>query len=77
MSVERSPEGLRVSANGMEPVTVDMVVLATGMIAHSTNTALAGLCNTEVDAFGFLKPDHGVLHANGTTIDGISTPPGA
>jgi heterodisulfide reductase subunit A-like polyferredoxin len=40
-------------------------------IAHSTNLALAGLCNTEVDAFGFLKPDHGVLHATGTTIDGI------
>lgn len=71
VSVERTPQGLRVSANGMEPITVDMVVLATGMIAHPTNAALAGLCNTEVDAFGFLKPDHGVLHATGTTIDGI------
>ena len=71
VSVERTPQGIRVSAQGMAPVTVDMVVLATGLIAHSTSTALAGLCNTEVDEFGFLKPDHGVLHATGTTIDGI------
>jgi heterodisulfide reductase subunit A len=48
-----------------------MVVLSTGLMPAFGNEALAGLLNVDTDENGFLKPDHPILHATGTSLDGI------
>ncbi|MFC1586385.1 4Fe-4S dicluster domain-containing protein [Fibrobacterota bacterium] len=64
--------GIEISGGGMEAVTVDMVVLSTGMAPAPGAEALAEMLNIERDARGFFKADHAILHATGSTLDGIN-----
>ncbi|OGV71980.1 MAG: hypothetical protein A3K19_22200 [Lentisphaerae bacterium RIFOXYB12_FULL_65_16] len=71
VQVRTGDHGIRVEGPGFEPVEVDMVVLATGLQPAAGTRELAGLLNVELDADGFLKPDHAVLHCTGASLDGI------
>jgi heterodisulfide reductase subunit A len=48
-----------------------MVVLATGSAPCDDMAALTTILNTDTNENGFFKPDHQILHATGTSIDGI------
>ncbi len=67
----QGPQGIHISAQGMADLDVDMVVLVTGLTPPPGLDRLAEQLHADRDAFGFLKPDHPVLHATGTTLDGI------
>jgi heterodisulfide reductase subunit A len=71
ITVEQQGKGLRVSGAGFQPFSVDMVVLATATVPDEAMPRLSALLNTETSGNGFFKPDHQILHATGTTIDGI------
>jgi heterodisulfide reductase subunit A len=54
-----------------EKLSVDMVILSTGMAPMSNARAFASLLDIELDKSGFFKSDHSILHATGATLDGI------
>ena len=56
---------------GISTVQADMVVLATGMKPPSGTKELAELLNLDLDKDGFFTPDHMLLHATGSTLDGV------
>ena len=62
---------IQVVADGIESLDVDMVVLSTGMIPSYLSDQLAQQANIDLDAQGFFKADHAILHQTGTSIDGI------
>jgi heterodisulfide reductase subunit A len=74
-SVKVSREGgkIRVTAPGVETLTVDMVVLATGLAAPANNRALADMLGLDLTPSGFFKSDHYYLRSMGTSLDGIYT----
>ncbi|MFC1591046.1 4Fe-4S binding protein [Thermodesulfobacteriota bacterium] len=71
MRVSEQNGGILLEARGLDPLAVDMVVLATGLCPASGTEDLAGILNVELDKDGFFKPDHELLHATGTSVDGI------
>jgi heterodisulfide reductase subunit A len=71
IQVAREGGSIRVSGPGFEPLTVDMVVLATGLRPHDDTPRLTELLNLERSADGFFKSDHSFLNAIGSSIDGI------
>jgi heterodisulfide reductase subunit A len=71
VSVVRDGNALKVTAPGMAPTTVDMVILSTGMRPSQSGAHLAQLLNLDVDQWGFPRADHSILHATGSTIDGV------
>ncbi|MDD5675276.1 MAG: CoB--CoM heterodisulfide reductase iron-sulfur subunit A family protein [Chitinivibrionales bacterium] len=71
VAVTRAGDKLAVSAPGTAPVTVDMVVLSTGMGPSPGSNVMADILDADCDAAGFFKPDHAILHPTGSTIDGI------
>ena len=71
IKVEQENDKLQVSGPDFKPVTVDMVVLATGSAPCDDMAALTTILNTDTNENGFFKPDHQILHATGTSIDGI------
>ncbi len=56
---------------GLEPIEVDMVVLATSMKPSEGTAALAELLHLELDENGYILPDHELLHQTGSSLDGI------
>ena len=72
-AVKVVPKGnsLEVRGPGFEAVVVDMVVLATGNTPTPDMERLSQLLNTDTSPSGFFKPDHQILHATGTSIDGV------
>ncbi len=68
---------LRVTAGGIEPLEVEMVVLSSGLAPAPGTKELAGLLNVELDGDGFFKTDHALLHAAGASLDGIYLAGGA
>lgn len=72
VSVCETDDGkLRVTAGGLEPLEVEMVVLSSGVAPARSNAELAGLLNVELDSDGFFRTDHALLHATGASLDGI------
>lgn len=62
---------LQVTGTGFAALTVDMVVLATGLKPAAGTQRLAELLNVNLDPSGFFAPDHPLLHATGASLDGI------
>jgi heterodisulfide reductase subunit A2 len=71
VSVAQKGNSLEVRGPGFEPFSADMVVLATGSTPSPDMDALCKLLNTDRSSGGFFKPDHQILHATGTSIDGV------
>jgi heterodisulfide reductase subunit A len=64
---------LTINGNGIYPIDADMVILATGVRPHESVTTLSDMLATERDRYGYLEPDHPLLHATGSELDGIYT----
>jgi len=62
---------IKVEGADIDPINVNMVVLATGIKPPSGTEALAEMLNIELEKNGFYKPDHILLHATGASVDGI------
>jgi len=62
---------IQVSAEGMKPILVDMLVLSTGLVPSSGTKELAEKLHIDRDGDGFFKPGHSILQASGSTLDGI------
>ncbi len=62
---------IRIGSKDFENLNVDMVILSTGMKPSSTINKIAEMTHTELSETGFLKADHSILNAIGTSIDGI------
>jgi heterodisulfide reductase subunit A len=71
VAVTSGAKGIVVKAAGVDPQTVDMVILSTGMMPAQGTPALAAMLDLDVDSSGFFQPDHLILHATGTTLDGV------
>ncbi len=71
VSVVQKGGGLEVRGPGFDPFSADMVVLATGSTPSPDMDHLCRLLNTDPSDSGFFKPDHQILHATGTSIDGV------
>jgi len=71
VTVAQVAGGLSVTGPGFDPITVDMVVLATGQRPANGTAELAGLLHLELDADGYMQADHDILHATGAALDGI------
>jgi heterodisulfide reductase subunit A len=73
--VSKSEKGgkLTINGNGIYPIDADMVILATGIKPHESVTMLSDMLATERDRYGYLEPDHPILHATGSELDGIYT----
>jgi len=67
----QGPRGIHIAGNGMADLDVDMVVLVTGVTPPAGLDRLAEQLNIDLDARGFVKSDHPVLHQAGTALDGI------
>lgn len=72
-SVKVTKENGQISLNaeGIKPIKVDMVVLSVGMKPSKDAVKLANALNLDIDKNGYFKPDHSILHATGSSIDGI------
>lgn len=69
--VSKGEGGVTVAAAGIEPLEVDMVVLATGLAPAEGTRELASMLNVDLDPSGFFKADHDLLHQTGASLDGI------
>jgi heterodisulfide reductase subunit A2 len=69
--VTQKSGGIEVSGSDFKPIVVDMVILSTGMTPPDDNKMLAGIINADLDESGFFKADHPILHAVGSSIDGV------
>jgi heterodisulfide reductase subunit A len=69
--VSRNNGHIRVAGQGLPPLDVDMVVLATGIKPSPAARELADKLHVDLDRDGFFAPDHSLLHATGTSLDGI------
>lgn len=73
VSIQELSNGtLSVTIPGHETLTVDMVVLSTGLKPSAQTSQFAAMINAEVDTLGFFKPDHPILNNTGSAIDGIA-----
>lgn len=63
--------GIKVEGPDFEPVMVDMVVLSTGIKPSIGTKELAEMLNIELEKTGFFTPDHILIHATGSSLDGI------
>lgn len=64
---------LRVSGNGIYPIDVDTVILATGVRPHESLNQLSDIFAVSRNSYGYLEPDHPILHATGSELDGVYT----
>ncbi len=64
---------LKIDGNGIYPLDADMVILATGIRPHESVSLLSDMLAAERDSYGYLEPDHPLLHATGSELDGIYT----
>ena len=71
IQVSRNNGQIRVAGQGLAPLNVDMVVLATGIKPPPAARELADKLHVDLDQDGFFAPDHSLLHATGTSLDGI------
>lgn len=72
VSIVKNEGKLQVTASGMgDPVTVDMVVLSTGMAPTPSAERLVEQTAADLDESGFFRPGHPILQTTSTTIDGI------
>ena len=62
---------LTVSADGVEPLAADMVVLANGMVPAEGTEQLARMLNLERDTDGYPLADDALLHPTRSAIDGV------
>lgn len=62
---------LSVTGEGIEPLDVEMVVLATGLAPAAGTAELSQMMNVDLDANGYFLPDHEILHSTGSALDGI------
>lgn len=69
--VSRNNGRIRVAGLGLTPLDVEMVVLATGIKPSPAARTLADKLHVDLDGDGFFVPDHSLLHATGTSLDGI------
>lgn len=60
-----------VEGDGFSPIKVDMVVLSTGITPAPGTVELAEMLNVDLENDGFFKADHELLHATGTSLDGV------
>jgi heterodisulfide reductase subunit A len=60
-----------VQCQGLILHDIDMVILATGMKPAPETGKLSEMVHCPVTKEGYLQPDHGLLHATGTAIDGV------
>jgi heterodisulfide reductase subunit A len=72
LTIQQNNGRIQVSADGVDTVSVDMVILSTGLIPAKGTDALAEKLNVDLDKNGFFKADHSILHATGSTIDGVN-----
>ena len=72
-SVKISSQGdgkaIVIKGDGFPRLTVDMVVLSTGLKPAEGTEKLSELLNADLDENGFFKVDHEILHTTGTVID--------
>lgn len=74
VKLSEAPEGkIEVSCDEVTPFPVDMVVLSTGVGAAKSMKELSAMLNTDLDANGYLRPDHAIMHTTGSSLDGIYT----
>lgn len=74
VALSEAPEGkIEVSCDEVLPFAVDMVVLSTGLLPGKSMKELSGMLNADIDGYGYLRPDHAVLHTTGSSLDGIYT----
>ncbi len=75
MSVDREGDKLKVAyqdaAGASQSQTVDMVVLACGMMPSSGTTATAKLLDIATDPTGFIAPDHPLIRPTEASLDGV------
>ncbi|HMA77503.1 MAG TPA: CoB--CoM heterodisulfide reductase iron-sulfur subunit A family protein [Candidatus Krumholzibacteriaceae bacterium] len=73
VSIKEKKGKIEISADGIDPVQVDMAVLSTGIVPSSGMEKLAEILHIDTSGGGFFKKDHTILHETGTTIDGINS----
>ncbi len=73
LAVSRADDSgkLRVNGNGIYPVDADMVILVTGLRPHESMNRLSDILAADLDSYGYLEPDHPILHTTGSEHDGI------
>lgn len=69
--VERTGGGVLVRAGGQPVVTADLVLLSNGLRPAAGTAALAEMLHAELRPDGYYCADNDLLHATGTTIDGV------
>lgn len=62
---------LSVTGEGFDALKVEMVVLATGLAPAAGTRDLSQMMNVDLDENGYFMPDHEILHATGSALDGI------
>ncbi len=69
-----SPAGLlKIEGDGITAVEADMAVLVTGFMPPESAADIASMTGAELDINGYFIPDHELLNATGTGLDGIYT----
>lgn len=71
VQVGRSADKLTVSGEGLDTLTVDMVVLATGIGPNAENDGLLDELAVDRGDTAFPLSDHATLHAEASTIPGV------
>ena len=69
--VSQSGEKVRVTADGVDALEVDMVVLSGGLAPSASVATFSEMLHLELTDDGFFKPDHDLLHATGASLDGV------
>lgn len=71
VQVTRANGTIKVAGEGFDALSVDLVVLATGLQPTEGTAAMAEMLHIDVERGGFFKPDHDLLHSTGASLDGI------
>ncbi len=71
LQVKSKGRALKISGKDFSSLTVDMVVLVTGMMPGKDTAALADLAHVDQNQEGFFKAEQYFLRQNNTTADGI------
>lgn len=69
--VSRQGRELIVSAEGLEPIKAELVILANGMEPAGGTAELAEMLHLELGEGGFFKAGHDLLHATQASLDGV------
>jgi len=71
IGIEKNGEKLQLNGAGIKSLSVDMVVLSTGILPSSSNEKFANMLDIPLDEYGFFKASHPLLQETATALDGV------